>query len=46
MLQNRSNAILLLYNYGKEASNYIVNLDVVVSAINDLLSSGEILSEP
>lgn len=34
------------HNYGKVASNYIVNLDEVVSTIKDLLSSGEILSEP
>ena len=34
------------HNYGKVASNYIVNLDEVVSSINDLLSRGEILSEP
>ena len=31
--------------YGKIPSNYIVNLDEVVSTIKDLLSNGEILSE-
>ena len=34
------------HKYGKISSDYIVNLDEVVSTINDLLSDGEILSEP
>ncbi len=34
------------YKYGKIPSNFIVNLDEVVSTIKELLSSGEILSEP
>lgn len=33
------------HKYGKVPSNYIVNLDEVVSTIKDLLSNGEILSE-
>ena len=34
------------HKYGTVSSNYIVNLDDIVSTINDMLSSGELLSEP